>query len=970
MNDAIAERTHINEQVSRLLRLKSTNSRQAIASSDNVVATAYIAELFKGNGWTVAFHEGGRQRAILLSEPRQPDTVLLIVKCMVCAKELSYEQVKQELMDFENNIGPSYGCSQFCLIAPNGYEAKTEKLQDFNLLLQEWDSVEELIHHYSKDNIREPRIQLFAHNKQTYYKVRKMMDRATGVAVVQATGTGKSYLIARLLQDFTGEKRLVMAPSYYIIDQIREHIRWETGMQADSIEYMTYARSMNLTAAEINRLTPKMIVLDEFHRCGAEEWGRGVQNILNAYPQAFKFGTSATPIRYLDNGRDMSKELFQGHVAENLSLAQAIVRNILPMPKYVCALYTLSEEINTMRTKIAGSRKSEESKRKLLLELDAFHIDWERSRGIPHVLKKHLRKSMRKFIIFCKDEAHLNEMEPIVKKWFKEAMDDIPVKTYRVYNNEMQSDEYLEEFKGDTSKDHLHLLFSINMLNEGLHVNEVNGVVLLRPTESPNIFYQQIGRCMKVGMHERPVIFDFVNNFKAIRTHDFLYDLEFAKKDLFNRRSEDGLEERCPKFDVNDEVREITEVFGEITFKLDSWNEMYDRLVKFHKRFGHSNVQAESDHELYRWLYHQRKRFQYGKLEEEQLEKLNALKVEWEIDTADALWDKNFIGLKEFKKKHGHFVIPFDKQYDVLRGWATKQRTALRKNELEKSRFDRLQKIGFIFDPIDEAWEKQFNDLKAFKNKFGHCTVPNNEDKYNQLHKWATRQRENLRKGKLEKDRVRRLEEIGFDFAPKDLDGDWQKRFDELVVYKKQNGHLQVTARENKTLNIWILRQRARRKKGLIPEERIIKLDSIGFAWELGNSKLFEKKFIAMQKFKQEHGHLRFSIKHPLTSWQTHLRTLHKEGKLTEEQQTRLKVLGFDYVFKENHSLRREKRIKELELFYKKYGHVHVTTEYEDFPGLAEWVLGIRKQKRNGVLPAKLIAYFNSMGMKWGRSVT
>ena len=90
-----------------------------------------------------------------------------------------------------------------------------------------------------------------------------------------------------------------------------------------------------------------MIVLDEFHRCGPDEWGRGVQNILNAYPSAFKFGTSATPIRYLDNRRDMAKELFEGNIAENLSLAQAITRNILPMPKYVCALYTLKRRPKT-----------------------------------------------------------------------------------------------------------------------------------------------------------------------------------------------------------------------------------------------------------------------------------------------------------------------------------------------------------------------------------------------------------------------------------------------------------------------------------------------------------------------------------------------------------------------------------------------------------------------------------------------
>ena len=90
----------------------------------------------------------------------------------------------------------------------------------------------------------------------------------------------------------------------------------------------------------------------------------------------------------------------------------------------------------------------------------------------------------------------------------------------------------MKAFKSADTATGVHLLFSINMLNEGLHVNEVSGVVLLRPTESPNIFYQQIGRCLKAGLSYSPVIFDFVNNFRSIRTHDFLYDLEFARSSL------------------------------------------------------------------------------------------------------------------------------------------------------------------------------------------------------------------------------------------------------------------------------------------------------------------------------------------------------------------------------------------------------------------------------------------------------
>jgi len=89
------------------------------------------------------------------------------------------------------------------------------------------------------------------------------------------------------------------------------------------------------------------------------------------------------------------------------------------MPKYVCALYTLGEEVQNMKEKVASSRAGENTKNRILLELDAVTINWERSHGVPAVLKKYLNENMKKFIVFCRDEEHLFEMEPVVSEWFK-----------------------------------------------------------------------------------------------------------------------------------------------------------------------------------------------------------------------------------------------------------------------------------------------------------------------------------------------------------------------------------------------------------------------------------------------------------------------------------------------------------------------------------------------------------------------
>ncbi len=72
----------------------------------------------------------------------------------------------------------------------------------------------------------------------------------------------------------------------------------------------------------------------------------------------------------------------------------------------------------------------------------------------------------------------------------------------------------------------IHLLFCIDMLNEGLHVPDAAGVILVRPTESPRVFYQQIGRCIQAGSGNTPIIFDFVNNFRNISANNFIEDIK------------------------------------------------------------------------------------------------------------------------------------------------------------------------------------------------------------------------------------------------------------------------------------------------------------------------------------------------------------------------------------------------------------------------------------------------------------
>ena len=91
-------------------------------------------------------------------------------------------------------------------------------------------------------------------------------------------------------------------------------------MALDLFEHMTEIAALHLA----------YIIMDEFHRTGAEHWGERVQKLLAPCPDAKLLGLTATNVRYLDNNRDMAEELFDGRIAFEMTLSEAIVRGVLP----------------------------------------------------------------------------------------------------------------------------------------------------------------------------------------------------------------------------------------------------------------------------------------------------------------------------------------------------------------------------------------------------------------------------------------------------------------------------------------------------------------------------------------------------------------------------------------------------------------------------------------------------------------
>ena len=165
-------------------------------------------------------------------------------------------------------------------------------------------------------------LRLHKHNRETYERLTQLFACNDRVAVVQPTGTGKSFIILKLISDNKGKNILILSPSVYIFKQIQTHAE-NSKISLDGVQFITYTKLAMYTKAEISGLKCDYIILDEFHRCGAAEWGRGIERLLSLKSNAKVLGTSATPIRYLDSSRNMAEELFNSVYAVNMSLHEA-----------------------------------------------------------------------------------------------------------------------------------------------------------------------------------------------------------------------------------------------------------------------------------------------------------------------------------------------------------------------------------------------------------------------------------------------------------------------------------------------------------------------------------------------------------------------------------------------------------------------------------------------------------------------
>ncbi len=471
-------------------------------------------------------------------------------------------------------------------------------------------------------------IDLFEHNQIAYEAAVAMLAETGKAAVIHPTGTGKSFIGFKLCEDNPDKTVCWLSPSEYIFRTQLENLKKMNAEIPQNIKFFTYAKLTYMPDEELAEIAPDFFVIDEIHRTGAPQWNRRVTALLNMHPNIPMLGMSATNVRYLDNQRDMAEELFDGNIASEMTLGEAIVRGILKAPLYISTVFSYQKELEKYErmAKMPKFKAVRDTAEKYLEEL---RRTIEKADGLDVIFENHMPDKHGKYVIFCSNREHMDEMLLHVDDWFSKV--DMNPKVYKVYSDNPEASGEFSDFKADKS-DNLKLLFCIDMLNEGVHLDDIDGVILFRPTVSPTVYKQQIGRALTAGKSGTPVIFDIINNFGNLYSMNAI-EQEMACAILYYNSLGESEKITIDKFEIIGIVKDCVELFDKLNETFTAgWDEMYRCACEYYSEYGNLEVprryKTVNGLSLGNWLDTQRG-IRSGKINgiliEERIEKLDKL---------------------------------------------------------------------------------------------------------------------------------------------------------------------------------------------------------------------------------------------------------------------------------------------------------------------------------------------------------
>lgn len=714
-----------------------------------------------------------------------------------------------------------------------------------------------------------PKIELYPHNQAALNHLEEALKYTRRAAVIQPTGTGKSFVALAFIERRPNNSFLYLAPSTHIFNQLKHHAGHTDVLLHTTM--MTYQKLCLLHEDELGKLEPDYIILDEFHRCGADDWGSAVDHLLTLYVECFLIGFTATPVRYLDKAgtRDMSEELFHGSIASYYTLQDAINDKVLPVPHYVLGDILMNERVSSLETALTQVASYGRVRTAGYSLLESLKRNMAEAQGIDEIFKCHMPNRFAKLIVFCRNLEHIAQCREDMHRWLGPGK---KIREYVCRSDEKAADIELNAFAGDNERNAIRLLYCVDMLNEGIHIKDVDGVVMLRPTISPIVYLQQIGRCLACSSDgsTSPVIFDLVNNYESARVEESgqrVFNIEFSH----HPSSGKGKNTPIPFYmsGVPTQFEAILEKFDHLFTRAGRWDFCYSILQEFYHEYGqypHSRT-CYRGIKIGRWLSEQILYIQHNSLSAARKERLEMLPG-WstfliERQPTRRTFDDYYKELLVYFEREGHIDIPqsyINPSTGCKLGlYLTRLRNIRKKTDrghLSQDQINRLNALGMKWVKREHPYrdfDYYYQQLIKFYRREGHIKVPTrfiDPDTGCHLGNFINCVRQ-AKRGTghdivLTDRQIEMLNDLGMVWQVQASPLPFDTYYEELLRYYRREGHIRVPGNyivpENGCkLGKFIQRMRAIRagtaSSGFITQEQIAKLDAMGMVWNASNSK-------------------------------------------------------------------------------------------------------------------------------------
>lgn len=328
-----------------------------------------------------------------------------------------------------------------------------------------------------------------------------------------------------------------------------------------------------------------------------------------------------------------------------------------------------------------------------------------------------------------------------------------------------------------------------------------------------------------------------------------------------------------PAPDIARDRPAILETYRDVTAR--AWDQSYQAVYRYHRRHGTLSIPADltspSGVNLAGWLHSQREAYRSNELTALQIQKLEALGMQWA--PFEARWQRMYQLAAAYAQRHGDLRIPHDyvtEEHVRLGSWLAHQRELYRKQALTPQRVNRLEQLGICWAPNQSRRQEYLQAAQAYHQATGGLDIPADctTETGLRLGAWLANQRKRYRAGTLSSRRIRELEALGVQWEPPSPDR-WEEMFSLARAYYQDHGHLRIgvsyVTEDGRALGRWIAQQRRKFRRGAgegvraAQEHQKHRLDEIGMVWDPYWERWWEKYQVA-KTYYQAHGHLNLPV--------------------------------------------------------------------------------------------------------------